>query len=138
MPSRAVVDTNVLVSALLKRGSPPDAVARAIRHGVLQPVVCAEIVDEYSAVLRRPRLGLPQHEVAELIALFAAQAQWVRITPYLTALKLPDPGDWPFIASALAADCAVITGNARHFPKRLGVAVISARDWIERPGGPAS
>jgi len=73
--------------------------------------------------------------VAELIALFAAQAQWVRITPYLTALKLPDPGDWPFIATALAADCPVITGNARHFPKRLGVAVIAARDWIERRGG---
>jgi putative PIN family toxin of toxin-antitoxin system len=135
MPNRAVVDTNILVSALLKRGSPPDAVAQAIRHGVLQPVVCAEIVDEYSAVLHRPRLALPQREVAELIALFAAQAQWVRITPYLTALKLPDPGDWPFIATALAADCPVITGNARHFPKRLGVKVVTARAWVEHPGG---
>jgi hypothetical protein len=59
----------------------------------------------------------------------------VRITPYLSALKLPDPGDWPFIATALAADCPVITGNARHFPKRLGVEVMTARAWEERVGG---
>lgn len=130
MANHAVVDTNVLVSALLKRGSPPDAVAQAIRNAVLQPVVCTQIIDEYTSVLRRPRLNLPRDDVAELIALLAAQAQWVHVTPYPQALNLPDPGDWPFIATALAADCPVITGNARHFPKRLGVKVKTAREWM--------
>ena len=132
LPSRAVVDTNILVSALLTPSGPPGAVAQAIRHGLLQPMVCAEIIEEYVDVLHRPRLALPPHDVDELIALLGAQAQWVRITPYLTELKLPDPGDWPFIATALAGECPVITGNAKHFPKRVGVMVMTAREWVVR------
>lgn len=131
-PSRAVVDTDILVSALLTPTGPPGAVAQAIRHGVLQPMVCTEIIEEYLDVPHRPRLALPPREVDELIALLGAQAQWVRITPYLSALKRPDPGDWPFIATALAGNCPVITGNARHFPKRLGMEVMTAREWVER------
>ena len=138
MPRRAVVDTNVLVSALLKRGSVPDAVAQAVRVGLLLPVVCTEIVAEYVDVLRRPRLGLPQRDAMELLEIFGAQAQWVRITPYLAALKLPDAGDWPFVAAALAAECPVITGNIRHFPARLGLEVMTARQWAEKPGDIAS
>ena len=139
MPRHAVVDTNVLVSALLKRGSYPDKVAQAVRRGQLQPVVCTEIVAEYVDVLRRPKLGLPQHDALELLESFAAQAQWVRITPYLAALNLPDPGDWPFVATALAAECPVITGNTRHFPARLGLEIMTARQWAEiqcRPAHP--
>lgn len=133
MASRAVVDTNILVSALLKRGSIPDRVALAIRDGICLPVVCAEIVDEYTDVLRRPRFGFLERDVTEILDLFAAQARWVRITPYLPVLKLPDPADWPFIAAALAADCPVITGNVRHFPQRIGVQVMTAKQWVEHP-----
>lgn len=132
MPSRAVVDTNVLVSAVLTPAGPPGAVAQAIRHGLMQPMVCSEIIEEYLDVLHRPRLALPRREVDELVALFAAQAQWVRITPYLPALKLPDPGDWPFIAVAIAGNCPVITGNTRHFPHRLGIDVVTPRAWLDR------
>lgn len=131
MPRLAVVDTNILVSALLKRGSLPDTITQAIRRGLLRPVVCREIVEEYGAVLRRPRLGLPPNDANALLNLFADVAHWVRITPYLSAMNLPDAGDWPFIAAALAMDCPVITGNLRHFPKRLGVEVLTARDWVD-------
>ena len=133
-PSRAVVDTNILVSALLRPSGPPGAVAQAIRHGVLQPVVCAEIIEEYVDVLHRLRLDLEPHKVDELIALIEAQAQWVRVPPYLPAKNLPDPDDWPFVAAALAAICPVITGNMRHFPKTLGVKSMTAREWVERGG----
>lgn len=137
MPNRAVVDTNILVSALLKPASLPDSVLQAIRHDMLTPVVCGDMVAEYETVLRRPRLGLPQHEVAELLVLLRAQAQWVHITPYLPSFKLPDPADWPFMASAIAVDCPVITGNTRHFPARLGVRALTAREWVESAKGSA-
>jgi uncharacterized protein len=135
MPSRAVVDTNVLVSALLKPGSVPDAVAQAMRRDLLTPVVCTSILEEYNAVLRRPRLGLRAHDVAELLELIQVQAQWVHITAYPSALKLPDPGDWPFIACALAADCPVITGNSRHFPARAGARAMTVREWLDQASG---
>lgn len=133
-PSRAVVDTNILVSALLSPAGPPGAVAQAIRHGALQPVVCAGIIKEYVDVLHRSRLNLEPHKVEELVALIEAQAQWVRVPQYQSAKNLPDPDDWPFIAAAIAADCPVITGNMRHFPKALGVKSVTAREWVESGG----
>ena len=134
MPSLAVVDTNVLVSALLKPEGAPAQVANALRNNALVPVVCAEIMAEYSAVLNRPKLRLPAADVAALLELIGLQARWVQITPYPSALQLPDPADWPFIACAMAAACPVITGNVKHFPAGLGVDVMTVRGWVDRRG----
>lgn len=133
VPNLAAVDTNVLVSALLKPGSAPARVAQALRHNALVPVVCTDIMEEYAAVLHRPRLHLAAADVDELLHLVGLQASWVRIPPYPAALRLPDPADWPFIACAAAAQCPVITGNVKHFPARLGVGVMTVREWVERP-----
>lgn len=132
MRNRAVVDTNILVSALLRPGGPPDAVIQAIRRDLLQPVVCDQIVAEYRDVLARRRFRLHPADTAELVTLIEAQAAWAHVTPYPALEALPDPADWPFIAAALAAACPVITGNARHFPKGLGgLRVMTAREWME-------
>jgi predicted nucleic acid-binding protein len=128
---RAVVDTNTLVSALLRSDSPPAAVVDAMVRQVLEPVVCHDIMTEYRAVLPRPRLRLRAADIDELLALIEAQARWVDVPAYDGRPALPDPSDWPFIASALAVGCPVITGNARDFPTALGVRVMSAREWVE-------
>lgn len=134
MPSPAVVDTNVLVSALLKPDSVPAQVANALRTNALVPVVCAEIMNGYAAVLHRPKLRLPTADVDALLQLIGLQARWVHISPYRSALRLPDPADWPFIACAMAAQCPVITGNVKHFPALLGVGVMTVRGWLDRQG----
>jgi putative PIN family toxin of toxin-antitoxin system len=126
----AVVDTNVLVSALLRPAGPPGAVTRAIVQGRLMPVVCTDILDEYAEVLSRPHFPFDKQDASELVTLIGQQALWIEITSYPDQLALPDPSDWPFVAAALAPDCPVITGNARHFPKRTGVRVVSAREWV--------
>lgn len=132
MARLAVVDTNILVSALLKRGTPPAAVVGGIRSGALQPVVCREIIEEYTAVLARPRLRLPGRDVAELLTLIAGLSRWVYLPAPPAGIDLPDPDDWPFVAAALAAKCPVITGNVRHFPPRLGVEVVTAAAWTNK------
>lgn len=132
MPSLAVVDTNVLVSALLKPAGLPARVADALRRNLLLPVVCTEIMDEYRAVLRRPRLCLPEADVAALLHLIGLQARWVQLSPNPPPWRLPDPADWPFIACAAAANCPVITGNVKDFPAGLGVEVLTVRAWVDR------
>lgn len=127
---RAVVDTNILVSGLLRTDGPPGAVVRGIVAQAIVPVVCAAIVAEYRAVLPRRRLRLRTGDIAELLALIEAQALWVRIPQYDGQPALPDPSDWPFIACALAAGCPVLTGNARDFPAGLGLRVMTAREWV--------
>jgi predicted nucleic acid-binding protein len=128
----AVVDTNILVSALLRQDSPRATVVQAIWQGRLVPVVCAEIVWEYERVLTRGRFGFQQSDVQELLALVGQQAHRMSIAPYPPKLALPDPTDWPFAAAASATGCPVITGNARHFPRRMGVEVVTAREWMEK------
>lgn len=51
----AVLDTNVLVSALLKNGSVPWQVAEEALHGDIIPVLNDEILTEYEDVLNRPK-----------------------------------------------------------------------------------
>jgi hypothetical protein len=105
-----------------------------MRKDRLQPVVCAEIMAEYEAVLSRPRFALPEADVIEVLSLFGAQAIWVHIGSGTASVPgLPDPGDWPFVASAIAADCPVITGNIKHFPPKTGAQAIAVREWLSSP-----
>jgi hypothetical protein len=128
---RAVVDTNILVSGLLSAASLPGQVLQDIATGRLRPMVCDAIVAEYRAVLPRARLRIRPDRAARLLQLVELTADWVVVPAYTGASPLPDPADWPFIASALVAACPVITGNARHFPAGLGVRVLTAREWVD-------
>lgn len=126
----AVVDTNILVSGLIRRDSPPAEVLRAIELRLLRPVVCNAVVTEYRDVLGRPRLALPSEDVAHLIDLMISIAVWVHVPDYTGVPALPDPADWPFVACALAVGCPVITGNLKHSPAGSGVRVMTAREWV--------
>lgn len=128
---RAVVDTNVLVSGLMGKDGPPRQVVVAITAGQIRPVVCADIVAEYRDVLPRPRLRIRPDRAAELLALIGQTAEWVTVPAFAGQPPLPDPDDWPFLAAAQVAACPLITGNVRHFPARLGVRVMTAREWVE-------
>lgn len=128
--ARAVVDTNILVSALLRPGSPPDAVVQGMVTRSLTPVLCDAIFAEYAAVLARPRFGFSAALVQELLHLLRQQADWVSLPPYDGYPPLPDQADWPFVGCAIAAGCAVVTGNLKHFPPEIGVPIYTARAWI--------
>ena len=127
---RTVVDTNILVYALLRPGSPPDAVLQGMAARTLTPVLCDAIFEEHAAVLARPRFGFSTALVQELLHLLRQQVDWVSLPPYDGYPQLPDQADWPFVGCALAAGCAVLTGNLKHFPPAIGVPVYTARAWV--------
>lgn len=131
---RAVVDTNILVSALLHADRLPAKVVSAIGRQQLVPVVCEAAMREYAAVLLRPRFGFAAADVNELLVLIEQQAEWVEVPAYTGAPALPDAADWPFVACALATRCPVVTGNVKHFPARVGVKVMTAREWVDSEG----
>lgn len=131
----AVVDTNILVSALLRANTPPAAVVGAIGRQLLTPVVCDAVMREYAAVLPRPHFGFAAADLRELLVLIEQLAAWVDVPAYTGTPTLPDVADWPFVACALAAGCPVVTGNLKHFPARLGVRVMTAREWVGAAAG---
>ncbi|MBX3330039.1 MAG: putative toxin-antitoxin system toxin component, PIN family [Nitrospira sp.] len=63
---RAVLDTNVVISALLFSG-PPSQLVSAWQSSRLRPVVSAPILDEYIRVLAYPKFELTTTEIRSLI-----------------------------------------------------------------------
>lgn len=112
-PQTWVIDTNVLVSAVLTPGGMCDRIIRASIDGRIRLAWNAPMVAEYRAVLLRPKFGLSSSTVAALLATFGPVDQ----VPLRRAPALPDPDDEVFLAAALAtADKILVTGNRAHFP----------------------
>jgi len=112
-----VLDTNVLVSALLKRNSAPGKIIDAILEGKLRIAVDKRIIDEYAVVLHRPRLNIPPEKADPVLGFLSQSAQWVD-DPVVDfpKEKITDPGDLPFAEVAICGQAeALVTGNLKHF-----------------------
>lgn len=128
-----VLDTNVVVSALLKADSPPARLLAAALRGGLRISFDARILTEYRDVLLRPKFGVnPTH--VDLV-LEALERDGIAVAASTWELSLPDPDDRKFleVASALEPPAVVITGNIRHFPVAScgRVRVEAPRDFLE-------
>lgn len=117
-----VLDTNVLVSALLSPFGPPGQILDLILTGDIKPAYDDRILAEYRQVLARPRFGFDQRAVADLIDYLVANGEPVSAQPL--AAPLPDPNDLPFLEVATSllsrggafSGTLLVTGNLRHFP----------------------
>lgn len=131
-----VLDTNVLMAALLKRGGPNRRVLRIIiaNPDIFRICYSSQMVAEYEDVLARPAItarGL-QDEAAALLGLVKRIGCEVVPKP-VYALVYPDLDDRPFLEAAVYVDGALITNNLRDFPF-LGVTVLGPEEflgWIE-------
>ena len=128
---RIVLDTNVLVSAFLNPSGAPSQLLALILAGELKLLFDQRMLDEYAEVLARPRFSLDPADVAEVLRQLQADGERVAVVP--SGAQLPDVDDLPFIEVALSGKAdALVTGNVRHFPGRLGVEVLSPRELLQR------
>jgi putative PIN family toxin of toxin-antitoxin system len=127
-----VIDTNVLVSALLSPFGPPARVLDLLLAGDLQMAYDDRCLAEYRQVLARPRFGFDPPAVADLLDFLVAGGQPVVARP--VPASLPDPEDLPFLEVAAEAGAALIRGNRRHFPPdaRGGVRVLSPSRFVAK------
>ena len=121
---RIVVDTNVLVSALLKPESVPDRALLAIWKSGAHVLFDARIAAEYREVLARPKFRVIARSRGEAL-LSQLLSRGEDLGPVASwAGPLPDEGDRIFVEAALAGHADVIvTGNLRDYPVDLGFAV---------------
>ena len=117
-----VIDTNVLVSALITRNenSPTVQILRFLANGNIVPVYSDEIVKEYNEVLRRDKFKLPEIIIINLLK--DIMDNGLKVTE-LTEVNevIPDPKDVVFYAVTLSAqdkDAFLVTGNGKHFPEK--------------------
>ncbi|HKI00247.1 MAG TPA: putative toxin-antitoxin system toxin component, PIN family [Candidatus Sulfotelmatobacter sp.] len=129
---RAVLDTNVRVSAMISSAGNEALLVLAINHRLVKPCFSAEILQKYSDVLLRPKFGFPADEVDALLALLRRRGDYLRPVPMPRAS--PDPGDDKFIACARAGKVGfLVTGNKRHFPESQlpGTRIVNAGELLE-------
>lgn len=114
----AVIDTNVLVSALLAShaDSATVMVMNAVINGEITPMYNKEILKEYEEVLSRKKFRFSKSLVRQYLKFFSS----VGITSERvhSTEVLPDPKDIVFYEVALSKeDAFLVTGNTKHFPK---------------------
>ena len=115
----AVIDTNVLVSAMLthNKQSATFLVMEAMFANKIIPLYNEEIINEYDDVLHRAKFGFSEVEVSQYLkSLRQAGIHSQRIT---STEYFPDPKDVVFYEVALSKeDAYLVTGNKKHFPNK--------------------
>ena len=115
-----VIDTNVLVSAVLKSHSVPGSIVELAFDGPIIPILNETIEKEYREVLSRPKFHLPEDLVEGIMSTFHKRAIYVD-AEHLD-IELPDPKDLVFYEVVMEErkeeDAYLVTGNIRHFPNR--------------------
>lgn len=114
---RVVLDTNIVVSALLWGGL-PDRLLQAAIDGEIELVTSPVLLEELREVLARPhlvaRLADQRSTVEQALALYARLA--IQVSPLATpSVIAADPDDDHVLACALAARAdLIVSGDKRH------------------------
>ena len=113
VPVRAVLDTNVVLSALVFRGGSAGRLRLAWQRGLVLPLASTATVQELIRVLAYPKFRLSQAEQDELLADYLPYAETVRIPqPPPTVPDCRDVLDLPFMHLAVAGKArALVTGD---------------------------
>ena len=115
-----VIDTNVLVSAVLKAHSVPGSIVELAFDGPIIPILNEAIEKEYREVLSRPKFHLPEDLLEGIMSTFHKRAIYVD-AEHLD-VELPDPKDLVFYEVVMEErkeeEAYLVTGNIRHFPNR--------------------
>lgn len=116
----AVIDTNVIVSSMLKRDSIPGAIIDLVLTKEIIPLLNKEILDEYSEVLTRNKFGFEKKDVQ--ILLNEIKNDSIFLEPEETLEDFVDEDDIVFFEIVMSAkhsmDAYLITGNIKHYPIR--------------------
>jgi putative PIN family toxin of toxin-antitoxin system len=133
---KIVLDTNVLVSGLLRSQGNPAQVLALVLAGAVQICHSQSILSEYREVLARPRFKFDPQRVREVLEKIESDGLPVDSSGH-DDLNLPDPDDAPFLAAALAASADfLVTGNLSDYPedKRKGCAAVAPAEFMRHWG----
>jgi putative PIN family toxin of toxin-antitoxin system len=111
---RVVLDTNVVLSALVFRGGAAGLVRQAWQSGLVLPLASTATVQELVRVLAYPKFRLSQAEQGELLADYLPYAETVRVTqPPPAVPDCPDVLDLPLMHLAVVGKAQVLVSGDR-------------------------
>ena len=133
---RVILDTNILIGALITKGSPPDRLYRAWLRGELELVTSAAQLCELTNVLARPRLQefLDADEASVIVQNIGTRALILDELPRVD--MSPDPKDNPILAAAISGRVdLIVSGDKKHMlalGEVEGIPIVTAREALEQ------
>jgi putative PIN family toxin of toxin-antitoxin system len=131
---RAVIDTNVIISAMRSTAGASHAILLAIHHRQFTPVISVPLFMEYEEVSHRPALlpHLTGRQIDAILDQICARSLEQRIF-FQWRPFLPDPDDDMLVELAIAASAPyIVTSNLRDVSpaKSLGIQVVEPREFV--------
>lgn len=132
---RAVLDTNILLSALRSRNGASHEILCRLVSRQFELVIGNTVLAEYDEVLKRecPRFGVPVATVDRFLDALCASSTYFQTSSFWKP-ALPDPDDEAIAQLALEAKVGyLVTCNQRHFPaERLpAIRVITPKELLQ-------
>ena len=131
-----MLDTNILVSALISGDGPPGRILALIKQEGLTLVTSAVQLAELRNVLGRERLRpyIRREEAEDLVRNLEAVGEVVTGLPNLNAS--PDPDDNPILATAIAGHAdLIVSGDKKHMlalGRIHGIPIVTAAFAVEQ------
>ena len=113
---RVILDTNVLLGALISPHGPPDAIYRAWRAARFELVTSTVQLDELRRASRYPKLKtiLPAHRVGTMVNNMQRAIVLTQLPPLPDSIEVNDPNDAFLLAMALGGEADyLVTGDRR-------------------------
>lgn len=135
---RVALDTNILLSALMVRGTPPDRLYEEWRHGRFQLASTEKQIDELRQVVRRPffQARLKASEIGRMVNDIRRLAMMYDTLPAVS--RSPDPNDDYLLALCQAASADyLVTGDKSHLlalERHEGTRILSAKSLVDLLG----
>jgi len=129
---RVVIDTNILVSAVIRDRLPERVLLWCLGNPEVEWLVTPAVMAEYSAVIQRPKFALPRATATWWLELLAADTRVIRPT---VTLDFPrDRKDAPFLICAAAGKADyLITGDGDFSEAQslLQTRIVSVRQFAD-------
>ena len=130
-----IVDTNILISALIKNAQTRKIMVTANEHFVLPEIALEEVRDHEATILKKS--GLSKEEYNHLLTRLLNYVELIPIEKLKTHLQKAcrimekiDIDDAAFIAAALAYTDAIIWSDDKHFKKQQQIKVFNTQEMM--------
>ncbi len=131
---KVIIDTNILISAILKNRIPEEVVFNIIINPAYQWLASSEIMDEYKKVLVRPKFKLSETVLQQWFSIFEKH---ITVVSAQLPIDFPrDPKDAKFLACAIATQADIFISGDKDFSEAQKLLeqtqILSVREFFNR------
>jgi uncharacterized protein len=136
---RAVVDVNVLISAVLSARGPSAEVIRSCRDGAFELVVSELLIAELTRALAYPKIRkrIPTEKGAAFISWVRDHGTLAEDPPDPASVRSPDPDDDYLLALAISRRSYLVTGDQHLLGLEADLPILTPAEFLTklRQGG---